>query len=161
MAPTKTRSIDHFEGPVSASWITHAAAERPQGGKRRAAVPTHGVVPEAGPGPACGGRRARRDDAVAVLINAADAANHLSMCSRMWGATQILAHIEIAHLAMVEALQDLDAERTDVDVRLGTGRRRHRERVAAHEDIQRRTHEVLRAVEFLDAAHAQGLVSSD
>lgn len=144
--------------PPPASMVAEVVATRPVGGKRKATSTTKAPSRTAA---SSGGKRASRNTIESILVDAADAANHLSMCAITWDATQILAHAEITRLALAEALRDLDEERKAIDHPPRGRRKSKRKRAAAHADIQRRAAVILQAAELLAAVHDRELVRGD
>lgn len=145
--------------PLSASYVADLVATRPVGGKRRALGAPDSALPK---GARPGGKRARRNSPESILVDAADAANHLGLAASTWDATQILAHAEITRLALTEALRNLAVERDEIETPgAGIRRVRRRNRRAAHTDIQRRAGVILQAAELLAAAHDRDLVRGD
>lgn len=150
-----TASASHS---LSASYVATAVATRPPGGKRRA--------PGTPLGPARGrmrgktrvdyGRRAKIEDPEGVLVDAADAAGALVRAAASWDALSVLAHAEIAKMALDEAMSLLDEEAK----RIGPLRltRSQRARYAA---VVRRRDFLLRASALLAEAHERHLVHGD
>jgi hypothetical protein len=138
--------------PLSASRVASDAALRPKGGKRKAEKPqrTH-AAPKAG-------RRAKRasDDATVLLVNAADAAAYLSQRSDFWDATQVLAHPEVARMALTEALEDLASEEANIG-----HTRFSRKNQQATAVIKSQVSVLIDAALMLDEVHQANLVRGD
>lgn len=156
--PAHDRTLSHLanQGPPPASLVTEIVASRARGGARKAEPKRNrrwrfGRTAE-------GGKRARRDGVEGLLVDASDAASQLAMAATTWDATQILAHAEIARLALTEALSNLDEERAGADTH---HRQSRKKRVAAHRDIQERFEGLIKASELLADAHARNLVKGD